>query len=102
MTFPKRTVTGSSIPHGVACKRDPPGAGRFRHCLSVSLRKDSPDDLTEIQRYRGYTLARHQMRRITRRKDPTGKTHPLYALICDQRVQRRALGRYRAWLQARA
>ncbi len=23
-------------------------------------------------------------------------------VVCDQRVQRRALGRYRAWLQARA
>jgi hypothetical protein len=50
----------------------------------------------------GMALARHQMRRITRRKDPTGKTHPLYALVCDQRVQRRALGRYRAWLETRA
>ncbi len=50
----------------------------------------------------GMALARHQMRRITRGKRPTGKTHPLYALISDQRVQRRALRRYRAWLQARA
>jgi hypothetical protein len=47
-------------------------------------------------------LARHQMRRITRRKDLTGRTHPLYALVCDQRAQRRALGRYRTWLQAQA
>jgi 2,4-dienoyl-CoA reductase-like NADH-dependent reductase (Old Yellow Enzyme family) len=50
----------------------------------------------------GMALARHQMRRITRRKDPTGKTHPVYALVCDQRAQRRALGRYREWLQTRA
>jgi 2,4-dienoyl-CoA reductase-like NADH-dependent reductase (Old Yellow Enzyme family) len=50
----------------------------------------------------GMALARHQMRRITRGKHPAGKTHPLYALLCDQREQRRALGRYRAWLQARA
>jgi 2,4-dienoyl-CoA reductase-like NADH-dependent reductase (Old Yellow Enzyme family) len=50
----------------------------------------------------GMALARHQMRRITRSKDPTGRTHPLYALACDQRQQRRALRRYRAWLQARA
>ncbi len=50
----------------------------------------------------GQALARHQMRRITRGKHPTGKTHPLYALVSDQRVQRRALRRYRAWLQARA
>jgi len=48
------------------------------------------------------SLARHQMRRITRGQDPTGKTRPLYALACDQRTQRRALGRYRAWLETRA
>ena len=34
------------------------------------------------------------MRRITRRKDPPSKTHPLLRARCDQRVQRRALGRY--------
>jgi 2,4-dienoyl-CoA reductase-like NADH-dependent reductase (Old Yellow Enzyme family) len=50
----------------------------------------------------GMALARHQMRRITRGRHPTGGTHPLYALVCDQRAQRRALGRYRAWLQTRA
>jgi 2,4-dienoyl-CoA reductase-like NADH-dependent reductase (Old Yellow Enzyme family) len=44
---------------------------------------------------------RHQMRRITRGKQPTGKTHPVHALICDQRAQRRALRRYRAWLASR-
>jgi 2,4-dienoyl-CoA reductase-like NADH-dependent reductase (Old Yellow Enzyme family) len=47
-------------------------------------------------------LVRHQMRRITRGKEPTGKTHPVHALVCDQRAQRRALGRYRAWLATRA
>jgi 2,4-dienoyl-CoA reductase-like NADH-dependent reductase (Old Yellow Enzyme family) len=47
-------------------------------------------------------LVRHQMRRITRGKDPTGKTRPVRALVCDQRAQRRALGRYRAWLETRA
>jgi 2,4-dienoyl-CoA reductase-like NADH-dependent reductase (Old Yellow Enzyme family) len=50
----------------------------------------------------GMALARHQMRRVTRGRQPTGKTHPLHALVCDQRVQRRALGRYRAWLETRA
>jgi 2,4-dienoyl-CoA reductase-like NADH-dependent reductase (Old Yellow Enzyme family) len=50
----------------------------------------------------GMALARHQMRRITRGRHPTEKTHPLYALVCDQRVQGRALGRYRTWLQTRA
>jgi 2,4-dienoyl-CoA reductase-like NADH-dependent reductase (Old Yellow Enzyme family) len=47
-------------------------------------------------------LVRHQMRRITRGKEPTGKTHAVHAFVCDQRAQRRALGRYRAWLEARA
>jgi 2,4-dienoyl-CoA reductase-like NADH-dependent reductase (Old Yellow Enzyme family) len=46
-------------------------------------------------------LVRHQMRRITRGKQPTGKVHPVHALVCDQRTKRRALGRYRAWLEAR-
>ena len=46
-------------------------------------------------------LVRHQMRRITRDQDPTGGTHPLHAFVCDQRAQRRALGRYREWLEAR-
>jgi 2,4-dienoyl-CoA reductase-like NADH-dependent reductase (Old Yellow Enzyme family) len=47
-------------------------------------------------------LVRHQMRRITRGRHPTGKTHPVYALACDQRTQRRALRRYRKWLETRA
>jgi 2,4-dienoyl-CoA reductase-like NADH-dependent reductase (Old Yellow Enzyme family) len=47
-------------------------------------------------------LVRHQMRRITRGKHPTGKTHPVHALVCDQRAQRRALRRYRVWLKERA
>jgi 2,4-dienoyl-CoA reductase-like NADH-dependent reductase (Old Yellow Enzyme family) len=46
-------------------------------------------------------LVRHQMRRITRGRHPTGKTHPVHALVCDQRTQRRALRRYRAWLETR-
>src|SRR5258707_10854446 len=46
-------------------------------------------------------LVRHQMRRITRGKQPSGRTHPVHALVCDQRAQRRALGRYRVWLENR-
>jgi 2,4-dienoyl-CoA reductase-like NADH-dependent reductase (Old Yellow Enzyme family) len=46
-------------------------------------------------------LVRHQMRRITRGKQPTGRAHPAYALACDQRTHRRALRRYRTWLEAR-
>jgi 2,4-dienoyl-CoA reductase-like NADH-dependent reductase (Old Yellow Enzyme family) len=46
-------------------------------------------------------LVRHQMRRIARSKHSTATTHPLHALVCDQRAQRRALRRYRAWLETR-
>jgi hypothetical protein len=41
------------------------------------------------------------MRRITRDQDPSGGTHPLHAFLCEQRAQRRALGRYQEWLEAR-
>jgi 2,4-dienoyl-CoA reductase-like NADH-dependent reductase (Old Yellow Enzyme family) len=47
-------------------------------------------------------LVRHQMNRTTRGKQPTGRAHPAYALACDQRTRRRALRRYRTWLEARA
>jgi 2,4-dienoyl-CoA reductase-like NADH-dependent reductase (Old Yellow Enzyme family) len=47
-------------------------------------------------------LVRHQMNRITRGKEPTGRVHAAYALVCDQRTHRRALRRYRTWLDARA
>jgi 2,4-dienoyl-CoA reductase-like NADH-dependent reductase (Old Yellow Enzyme family) len=49
----------------------------------------------------GMALVRHQMRRVTHGKEPTERTHPLHALVCDQRSQRRALRRYRAWLETR-
>ncbi|WP_333762318.1 hypothetical protein [Streptomyces sp. IBSBF 2390] len=42
---------------------------------------------------------RHQMRRIARGSRPTPNTHPAFALISEQRKQRRALRR-RAWLSA--
>jgi 2,4-dienoyl-CoA reductase-like NADH-dependent reductase (Old Yellow Enzyme family) len=44
-------------------------------------------------------LVRHQLRRMARGGDPALGTHPLRALACDQLTQRRALRRYRAWLQ---
>lgn len=47
-------------------------------------------------------LVRHQMRRITQGREPTGNTHPLYALIRDQISAGRALRRYRRWLGTRA
>ncbi|MBB5926605.1 NADH:flavin oxidoreductase/NADH oxidase family protein [Streptomyces echinatus] len=48
----------------------------------------------------GMAQVRHQMRRIARGSRPTPGTHPAFALISEQRKQRRALRRYRAWLSA--
>jgi 2,4-dienoyl-CoA reductase-like NADH-dependent reductase (Old Yellow Enzyme family) len=45
-------------------------------------------------------LVRHQLRRISRGRSPALRTHPLHALACDQLLHRRALRRYRSWLQA--
>jgi 2,4-dienoyl-CoA reductase-like NADH-dependent reductase (Old Yellow Enzyme family) len=50
----------------------------------------------------GMALVRHQMRRVTRGRQPTGRTHPVHALVCDQLAQQRALRRYRTWLQTRS
>jgi 2,4-dienoyl-CoA reductase-like NADH-dependent reductase (Old Yellow Enzyme family) len=47
-------------------------------------------------------LVRQQMRRITRGKQPTGRTHPVHALACDQLAKRRSLRHYRNWLETRA
>ncbi|MFJ6666508.1 NADH:flavin oxidoreductase/NADH oxidase family protein [Streptomyces sp. NPDC091383] len=48
----------------------------------------------------GMAQVRHQMRRIARGSRPTPRTHPALALVSEQRRQRRALRRYRAWLSA--
>lgn len=48
----------------------------------------------------GMAQVRHQMRRIARGSHPTPRTHPAFALVSEQRKQRRALRRYRAWLSA--
>jgi 2,4-dienoyl-CoA reductase-like NADH-dependent reductase (Old Yellow Enzyme family) len=47
-------------------------------------------------------LVRHQLRRIAQGRNPALGTHPVHALACDQLAQRRALRRYRSWLQATA
>jgi 2,4-dienoyl-CoA reductase-like NADH-dependent reductase (Old Yellow Enzyme family) len=44
-------------------------------------------------------LVRHQMRRIARGLQPILSTRPACAFVADQLVQRRALRRYRSWLQ---
>ncbi len=41
---------------------------------------------------------RHQMRRLARGSSPRPGTHPAIALVSEQRRQRTALRRYRAWL----
>ncbi|MYR98255.1 MULTISPECIES: NADH:flavin oxidoreductase/NADH oxidase family protein [unclassified Streptomyces] len=41
---------------------------------------------------------RHQMRRLARGGSPRPGTHPAVALVSEQRWQRAALRRYRAWL----
>jgi 2,4-dienoyl-CoA reductase-like NADH-dependent reductase (Old Yellow Enzyme family) len=45
-------------------------------------------------------LARYQLRRIARGKDPVLGTLPWFAFLCDNVDQSRALRRYRSWLQA--
>jgi 2,4-dienoyl-CoA reductase-like NADH-dependent reductase (Old Yellow Enzyme family) len=50
----------------------------------------------------GMALVRYQMRRMARGLDPTLSVSPAFALVADQLVQRRALRRYRSWLQAKA
>ncbi|MET7287390.1 NADH:flavin oxidoreductase/NADH oxidase family protein [Streptomyces sp. NPDC005573] len=46
----------------------------------------------------GMAQVRHQMRRIARGSRPTPRTHPAIALLAEQRKQRKALRRYRTWL----
>jgi 2,4-dienoyl-CoA reductase-like NADH-dependent reductase (Old Yellow Enzyme family) len=88
---------------GTAIALTPDLPNRWRSGREVSERLESVtwSDKT-LASAASMALVRHQMRRVTRGKDPTGKTHPLYALACDRRAQRRALGRYRAWLETRA
>jgi 2,4-dienoyl-CoA reductase-like NADH-dependent reductase (Old Yellow Enzyme family) len=49
----------------------------------------------------GMAKVRHQMRRLARGSRSRPGTHPAVALISEQRRQRRALRRYRAWLAKR-
>jgi 2,4-dienoyl-CoA reductase-like NADH-dependent reductase (Old Yellow Enzyme family) len=80
---------------------DLPKRWRAGHEASERLKAVTWSDKT-LASAASMALVRHQMRRITRGKRPTGKTHPVHALVCDQRTQRRALRRYRTWLEARA
>ena len=88
---------------GTAIAVTPDLPNRWREGLEAKERLDTVtwSDKT-LASAASMALVRQQMRRITRGKEPTGKTHPVHALVCDQRAQRRALGRYRAWLETRA
>ncbi|MFJ1594235.1 NADH:flavin oxidoreductase/NADH oxidase family protein [Kitasatospora albolonga] len=46
----------------------------------------------------GMAQVRHQMRRLARGSTPRPGTHPVIALVAEQRRQHTALRRYRAWL----
>jgi hypothetical protein len=46
----------------------------------------------------GMAQVRRQLRRMARGSNPAPGTHPAVALIAEQRHQRKALRRYRAWL----
>jgi 2,4-dienoyl-CoA reductase-like NADH-dependent reductase (Old Yellow Enzyme family) len=87
---------------GTAVAVTPDLANRWRSGLESTqqLRPVTWSDKT-LASAASMALVRHQMRRITRGKHPTGTTHPVHALVCDQRTQRRALRRYRAWLEER-
>jgi 2,4-dienoyl-CoA reductase-like NADH-dependent reductase (Old Yellow Enzyme family) len=84
----------------IAVTPDLPDRWRGRREASARLRPVNWHDRT-LASAASMALVRHQMRRVTRDKDPTGATRPLHAFVCEQRAQRRALGRYREWLQAR-
>jgi 2,4-dienoyl-CoA reductase-like NADH-dependent reductase (Old Yellow Enzyme family) len=84
----------------IAVTPDLPDRWRAGDEASARLRPVAWSDKT-LASAASMALVRHQMRRITRGHDPTGRTHPLHALVCDQRAQRRALGPYRSWLEER-
>jgi 2,4-dienoyl-CoA reductase-like NADH-dependent reductase (Old Yellow Enzyme family) len=88
---------------GTAIATTPDLPNRWRRGLEATerLRPVNWSDKT-LASAASMALARHQMRRVTRGQEPTGRTHPLRALVCDQRAQRRALARYRTWLDGRA
>jgi 2,4-dienoyl-CoA reductase-like NADH-dependent reductase (Old Yellow Enzyme family) len=49
----------------------------------------------------GMARVRYQMRRLARGREPSVGVNVLYALAADQLLQRRALRRYRRWIQGR-
>jgi 2,4-dienoyl-CoA reductase-like NADH-dependent reductase (Old Yellow Enzyme family) len=84
----------------IAVTPDLPNRWRAGHEAIERLKPVAWSDKT-LASAASMALVRHQMRRITRGKQPTGRTHPVHALVCDRRTQRRALRRYRSWLETR-
>ena len=84
----------------IAVTPDLPDRWRSGEEATAQLRPVTWSDKT-LASAASMALVRHQMRRITRGGQPTGRTHPVHALVCDQRTQRRALRQYRTWLAAR-
>jgi 2,4-dienoyl-CoA reductase-like NADH-dependent reductase (Old Yellow Enzyme family) len=85
----------------LAVTPDLPGRWRAGREAAGQLRPVTWSDKT-LASAASMALVRHQMRRIARGRNPALRTHPVHALACDQLAQRRALRRYRSWLQASA
>jgi 2,4-dienoyl-CoA reductase-like NADH-dependent reductase (Old Yellow Enzyme family) len=103
----QRTTAGEVLASGVevvgmgtalAVTPDLPNRWREGRETDGQLRPVTWSDAT-LASAAGMALVRHQMRRIARGLDPTYGTRPAVALVSDQLVQRRALRRYRSWLQ---
>jgi 2,4-dienoyl-CoA reductase-like NADH-dependent reductase (Old Yellow Enzyme family) len=78
-----------------------PHRWRTGHEATERLRHVSWKDKT-LASSASMALVRHQMRRVARGKQRTARAYPMRALIGDQLNQRRALKRYREWLETRA
>ncbi|MGW2960941.1 NADH:flavin oxidoreductase/NADH oxidase family protein [Streptomyces sp. NPDC001220] len=83
----------------LAVTPDLPDRWRRGHEADAQLRPVTWSDKS-LASAAGMAQVRHQMRRIARGSRPTPRTHPAFALVAEQRRQRRALRRYRAWLSA--
>ncbi|MGW7242987.1 NADH:flavin oxidoreductase/NADH oxidase family protein [Streptomyces sp. NPDC054804] len=81
----------------LAVTPDLPDRWRRGHEADAQLRPVTWSDKA-LASAAGMAQVRHQMRRIARGSRPTPRTHPAFALVSEQRRQRRALRRYRAWL----
>lgn len=83
----------------LAVTPDLPDRWRHRHEAERQLRPVTWSDKA-LASAASMAQVRYQMRRIARGSDPKPGAHPAYALLSEQRRQRQALRRYRAWLPA--